>query len=106
VGLPLLQQATMYKDDNKFHSKEFVFKIQSAKGKSSEEDRKTIGKLRVDLSQFCGSDVEGQPQEVFLQLKCAPARCPPISAVNHARTQRSTSAYLQPATILTSCGSE
>jgi len=64
----LRQTATFYKDGNHMVAKEFSFKIQSASGDGA-KDRKTIGKCKVDLAEFCTMNPEPQPQDVFLQLK-------------------------------------
>jgi hypothetical protein len=46
--LPLLRQVTMYVDNGKAQSKEYVFKIQSVKTDSKgNEEKKTIGKTKV-----------------------------------------------------------
>lgn len=63
----LKQQTTMYKSGNKFASKEHSFKVQTVG--ATEADRKTIGKVRVDLAQFCTDEVEPQAHNVVLQLK-------------------------------------
>lgn len=65
----LRQTATIYKENNEFLVKEFSFKIQELRVKSKGEERKTIGKVHVDLAQFCTEHTDGQQQEVFLQLK-------------------------------------
>lgn len=65
----LRQAATIYKENNEFLPKEFSFKVQSVKTKSKGDERKTVGKVHVDLAQFCTEQSDAQPQEVFLQLK-------------------------------------
>jgi hypothetical protein len=66
----LKQTVTMYLDNGKPQSKEYTFKIQSVKNDSKgSEDKKTIGKTKVDLSSFCTQEANPAPQEIFLQLK-------------------------------------
>lgn len=53
-----------------FVPKEYSFKVQSVRATGrGNEDRKTVGKIKVDLAQFCNAEVEPLPKEVFLQLK-------------------------------------
>lgn len=51
--------------------KVFSFKLQqNVRGtNSSSSDKKTIGKIKVDMAQFCTADDASVPQEVYLQLK-------------------------------------
>lgn len=60
----------MYQDSGVFVPKEYVLKVQSVKSRrGGGEDRRTVGKVRVDLAQFCNAEVEPLPKEVFFQLK-------------------------------------
>ena len=64
------QTATVYQENGVFVAKEYVFKVQSVKARGrGGEDRRTVGKVRVDLAQFCNAEVEPLPKEVFFQLK-------------------------------------
>lgn len=63
-----MQNATIYKDGNHMVAKDFSFKIQSV-SKDSKDERKTLGKVKVDMAEFCTGQVDPQPQDVFLQLK-------------------------------------
>eukprot|EP00798_Chlamydomonas_sp_ICE-L_P027705 gene27705-7347_t len=64
----LKQTVSLYRDGDKLVKKDCTFKIQSVSSKDkSSEERKTIGKLHIDLSQFCTGT--STPQEIFLQLK-------------------------------------
>jgi hypothetical protein len=58
--------------------KEYYFKVAKVTGKpgagGKEPPRKTISKVKINLASFCAGDTEPAPQDVFLQLKCAPAR--------------------------------
>eukprot|EP00201_Polytomella_parva_P014390 CAMPEP_0175066454 /NCGR_PEP_ID=MMETSP0052_2-20121109/16520_1 /TAXON_ID=51329 ORGANISM="Polytomella parva, Strain SAG 63-3" /NCGR_SAMPLE_ID=MMETSP0052_2 /ASSEMBLY_ACC=CAM_ASM_000194 /LENGTH=250 /DNA_ID=CAMNT_0016333163 /DNA_START=52 /DNA_END=800 /DNA_ORIENTATION=+ len=66
----LRQSATIYKENNEFLPKNYIFKIQSVKSKENgKEVRKTIGKLRVNLSEYCTNQLDGEPRDVFLKLK-------------------------------------
>lgn len=65
----LRQTATIYKEHNELQAKDFSFKVQELRVKSKGDERKTIGKVHVDLAQFCTEHADGQQQEVFLQLK-------------------------------------
>jgi hypothetical protein len=53
--------------------KEYTFKVQHVRGSGSADGanstRKTIGKLKLDMSTFCSEETAPLPQEVFLQLK-------------------------------------
>lgn len=64
-----LQTATLYKDSGRLLPKEYTFKIQNVRGSGDSSSRKTIGKIKVDMSQFCSEETAPVPQEVFLQLK-------------------------------------
>lgn len=64
-----LQTATIYRDNGRLLAKEYSFKIQHARGSDSTAVRKTVGKIKIDMSQFCTEDTAPIPQEVFLQLK-------------------------------------
>jgi len=59
----------MYKEGGRILPKEFSFKIQNVRGNGAEASRKTIGKIKVDMAQFCTADEAAVPQEVYLQLK-------------------------------------
>lgn len=63
------QTATVYSDANGVQPKEYNFKVQHVRGKQGHEERKTVGKVKVDLSTFCTEEPSPVPQEVFLQLK-------------------------------------
>lgn len=63
----LKQQSTLYKTGDKVGSKEYTFKVQTLG--ATEHDRKTVGKVRVDLAQFCSGDAEPEAHDVVLQLK-------------------------------------
>lgn len=63
------QTATVYSDANGVQPKEYTFKVQHVRGKQGHEERKTVGKVKVDLSTFCTEEPSPVPQEVFLQLK-------------------------------------
>ncbi|GIL45441.1 hypothetical protein Vafri_2683 [Volvox africanus] len=67
----LRQTATIYKDHTELLPKEYAFKVQSVKpgSKPGEEKRKTVGKVHVNLAQFCCEALDAQPQEVLLHLK-------------------------------------
>ncbi|EFJ52269.1 hypothetical protein VOLCADRAFT_120271 [Volvox carteri f. nagariensis] len=67
----LRQTATMYKEHTELLPKDYAFKVQSVKpgSKPSEEKRKTVGKVHVNLAQFCSEALDAQPQEVLLHLK-------------------------------------
>lgn len=69
VHLSGLQTCTMYKEGGRILPKEFSFKIQNVRGNGAEASRKTIGKIKVDMAQFCTADEAAVPQEVYLQLK-------------------------------------
>lgn len=64
-----LQTCTMYKEGGRILPKEFSFKIQNVRGKGDHVDRKTIGKIKVDMAQFCTTEEGSVPQELYLQLK-------------------------------------
>lgn len=65
-----VQTATFYKGPNGFEPKEFAFKLQSAKASSKgSEERKTVAKVHVDLSQYCTGQVNPQPVEKTFTLK-------------------------------------
>ena len=67
---PCPQTVTVYQDSGAFVPKEYVLKVQSVRGAArGHEERRTVGKIRVDLAQFCNADTEPLPKEVFLQLK-------------------------------------
>lgn len=64
------QTATIYKDGGKLMPKDYSFKIQSlTTNKEGVEEKKTIGKLKVDLAAYCEGQTEAQPKEVFFSLK-------------------------------------
>jgi hypothetical protein len=60
----------VYQDGGVFVPKEYTLKVQAvrARGRGA-EDRRTVGKVKVDLAAFCNAEVEPLPREVFLQLK-------------------------------------
>ncbi|KIZ07466.1 hypothetical protein MNEG_0476 [Monoraphidium neglectum] len=66
----LRQTITVYQDGGVFVPKEYTLKVQAvrARGRGA-EDRRTVGKVKVDLAAFCNAEVEPLPREVFLQLK-------------------------------------
>eukprot|EP00951_Prasinocladus_malaysianus_P011995 scaffold89076_cov32-Prasinocladus_malaysianus.AAC.1 len=49
----LEQVATMYKQEKKFLSKDYTFKLQALSQQNGMMDRKTIGKAKVNFAQFC-----------------------------------------------------
>ncbi len=56
IVLPMCctQSATMYRQDNAFLPKEYIFKVQEVRNKAwGSEKRKTTAKGRVDMSQYC-----------------------------------------------------
>lgn len=60
----------MYKEGGRMLPKEFSFKVQNVRGADpNNSSRKTIGKVKVDMAQFCTADDVTVPQEVYLQLK-------------------------------------
>ncbi|GFH14180.1 C2 NT-type domain-containing protein, partial [Haematococcus lacustris] len=73
--------ATIYKDADGMQKKEYTFKalsreqyvrdllqVQSVvKGSKGEDERKTLGKVKVDLAAFCTGELDPTPQDVFLQ---------------------------------------
>ncbi|KAI8476827.1 MAG: hypothetical protein J3K34DRAFT_516111 [Monoraphidium minutum] len=67
----LRQTVTVYQDGPGFGPKEYTLKVQAvrARGRGGGEDRRTVGRVKVDLAQFCNAEVEPLPREVFLQLK-------------------------------------
>eukprot|EP00878_Enallax_costatus_P028000 GHUV01030195.1.p1 GENE.GHUV01030195.1~~GHUV01030195.1.p1 ORF type:complete len:340 (+),score=113.06 GHUV01030195.1:602-1621(+) len=65
------QTATIYKENGHLLPKEYSFKIQHVRGSESTAVRKTVGKIKVDMTKFCSEDPAPVPQEVFLQLKPA-----------------------------------
>jgi len=66
----LRQTVTVYQEAGVFAPKEYTFKVQSVRlVRGAHEDRCTVGKIKVDLAQFCNAETEPLPQEVFLQLK-------------------------------------
>ncbi|KAG2442068.1 hypothetical protein HYH02_009859 [Chlamydomonas schloesseri] len=67
----LRQTATMYKEGAELLPKDYAFKVQSVKpgSKAGQEKRKTIGKVHINLAQFCSESLDAQPQEVMLHLK-------------------------------------
>uniref|UniRef100_A0A383V6X7 C2 NT-type domain-containing protein n=1 Tax=Tetradesmus obliquus TaxID=3088 RepID=A0A383V6X7_TETOB len=69
----LRQTATLYKEGGRLLPKEFTFKVQHVRGSGdgANSSRKTIGKLKLDMSTFCSEETAPVPQEVFLQLKPA-----------------------------------
>ncbi|KAG2500941.1 hypothetical protein HYH03_000766 [Edaphochlamys debaryana] len=69
----LRQTATMYKDGPELRPKDFAFKVQSVKpaAKGVQEKRKTVGKVHINLAQFCSEALDAQPQEMLLHLKPA-----------------------------------
>jgi hypothetical protein len=68
-----MQTATLYKEGGRLLPKEYTFKVQHVRGSGSGDgansSRKTIGKLKLDMSTFCSEETAPLPQEVFLQLK-------------------------------------
>lgn len=66
-----LQTATLYKEGGRLLPKEYTFKVQHVRGSGdgANSSRKTIGKLKLDMSTFCSEETAPVPQEVFLQLK-------------------------------------
>ncbi|WIA11052.1 hypothetical protein OEZ85_011204 [Tetradesmus obliquus] len=69
----LRQTATLYKEGGRLLPKEYTFKVQHVRGSGdgANSSRKTIGKLKLDMSTFCSEETAPVPQEVFLQLKPA-----------------------------------
>eukprot|EP00775_Hariotina_reticulata_P009982 gene9982-10137_t len=67
----LRQTATLYKENGRLLPKEYSFKVQHVRGTGDSATRKTVGKVKVDMSQFCTEILSPVPQEVFLQLKPA-----------------------------------
>jgi hypothetical protein len=67
----LKQTITVYQEGGGFAPKEYVFKVQAVRhrGRGQSEERRTVGKARVDLAQFCSTETEPLPKEVYLQLK-------------------------------------
>ncbi|KAL6754969.1 hypothetical protein V8C86DRAFT_2688664 [Haematococcus lacustris] len=66
----LRQTATIYKDADGMQKKEYTFKVQSVvKGSKGEDERKTLGKVKVDLAAFCTGELDPTPQDVFLQCR-------------------------------------
>ncbi|GFR42382.1 hypothetical protein Agub_g3068 [Astrephomene gubernaculifera] len=67
----LRQTATMYKDHQELLPKDYTFKVQSVKlgSKPGDEKRKTVGKVHVNMAQFCSEALDAQPQEILLHLK-------------------------------------
>jgi hypothetical protein len=64
-----VQTCTMYKEAGRILPKEFSFKIQNVRGSGEHAVRKTIGRIKVDMAQFCTADETAVPQEMYLQLK-------------------------------------
>lgn len=64
-----MQTCTMYKEGGRILPKEFSFKIQNVRGSDAHAVKKTVGKIKVDMAQFCAADELPVPQEVYLQLK-------------------------------------
>jgi hypothetical protein len=64
-----IQTATLYKENGRLLPKEYSFKVQHVRGTGDNTTRKTVGKVKVDMSQFCTEVLSPLPQEVFLQLK-------------------------------------
>ncbi|KAJ9518897.1 hypothetical protein QJQ45_026267 [Haematococcus lacustris] len=65
-----MQTATIYKDADGMQKKEYTFKVQSVvKGSKGEDERKTLGKVKVDLAAFCTGELDPTPQDVFLQCR-------------------------------------
>ncbi len=70
----LRQAVTVYAEGGAFAPKEYVFTVQEVRrGRGGREERRTVGKVALDLARFCDAEVEPLPQEVFLQLRWAPA---------------------------------
>lgn len=68
--LAVPQTMTVYHDGNSFVSKEYTLKVQAVTHRGAgHEERRTVGKARIDLSAYCNAEVEPLPREVFLQLK-------------------------------------
>jgi hypothetical protein len=79
----------MYREAGRLLPKEYSFKIQHMRGGGGGGDsmaaaaaaaadggtKKTIGKIKLDMAQFCSAETASMPQEVFLQLKCACVVC-------------------------------
>lgn len=59
----------MYSDGSRILPKEFSLKIQNVRGSGEHAVRKTIGKIKVDMAQFCTTEEGCVPQEMYLQLK-------------------------------------
>jgi hypothetical protein len=59
----------MYKEGGRILPKEVSFKIQNVRGSGDKAVRKTIGKIKVDMAQFCTAEEGSIPQEMYLQLK-------------------------------------
>lgn len=68
----LRQAATMYRDSKEaaLLPKEYAFKVQAVKsGDGGKEKRRTVGKLHLNMAQFCTDRMDAKPQEMMLQLK-------------------------------------
>ncbi|MEW5320199.1 MAG: hypothetical protein WDW38_011291 [Sanguina aurantia] len=84
-----LQTATMYATGtgSSVEPKDYAFKVQSIKeGGTGEADRKTIGKIHVDLAQFCTGQTDPAPTDIYLQLNPLPlAVLTPLGACHTLR---------------------
>ena len=64
------QTVTVYHDGAAFVAKEYTLKVQAVTRRShGHEERRTVGKARLDVAGFCSTEVEPLPREVFLQLR-------------------------------------
>jgi hypothetical protein len=70
----LRQVITVYQEGVAFLPKEYSLKVVAASGRTGREERRTVGKARLDLAAFCDAEAEPLPKEVFLKLKCAGPR--------------------------------
>lgn len=51
-------------------TRRYTLKVQEVRrGRGGREERRTVGKVALDMARFCSSEVEPLPQEVFLQLR-------------------------------------
>mmetsp|Transcript_17602 Transcript_17602/g.49199 ORF Transcript_17602/g.49199 Transcript_17602/m.49199 type:complete len:133 (+) Transcript_17602:781-1179(+) len=62
------QVATIYKQDVGFQPKEYTLKVQTVAEKHGETVRKTYGKCKVDLAQFCSSESLVE-KDILLKLR-------------------------------------
>ncbi len=64
----------------------YEFKVQSVTKGAKGDERKTFGRCKVDLAEFCTGELDPQPQDVFLQCKPAgaPSHTAPLAALPRA----------------------